>query len=203
MKLYLDGVTDDLSDQLSEEKGDSLQLGLYDEGTAMITFNSNNASIQLEAGKFNSYLQEDGLTEAIDYRALHHETDSSGRELYQRSVKTILQVGEVKNNISFATQLPLDIIPLSNPYSVADTQQLAVRVLFNKTPLANQLVKLWQRLDSKTIQQDIRTNEKGECSFPVNRAGNWMVSAVKMVRLTKNSGAIWQSYRGSCTWGYE
>ena len=202
LQLYLDGVTDDLSNQLSDEKGDSLQLALYDEGTAMITFNSNNSFIELEADKFNSYLQDDGMQNVIDYRTKHHETDSAGKEAYQRSVKTIVQVGDTKNNISYTTTLPLDIIPLTNPYLLKDTGSLAVRVLFKKTPLSNQFVQVWQRTGDSTVRQSYHTNENGEFSFTVNTTGKWMVSTVRMVRLNKD-GANWQSYWGSCTWGYE
>jgi uncharacterized GH25 family protein len=203
LQLYLDDASDDLSELVSEEKGDSLQLGLYDEGTAMITFNSNNASIQLDATKFNSYLQEDGLQEAIEYRTAHHQTDSTGKEHYQRSVKTLIQVGAVKNNISYATRLPLDIVPLTNPYNITGSDSLTARVFLNKTPLTNQLVKVWQRVGSVTTMLEYRTNGKGECTMAVRPAGKWMISTVKMVHLENNEEAAWQSYWGSCTWGYE
>jgi len=203
LQLFLEDATDDLSELVSDEKGDSLQLGLYDEGTAMVTFSSNNSSIHLEPAKFNSYLQEDGLQEAIAYRNSHHETDSTGDEMYQRSVKTILQVGGVKNNISYPTGLPLDIIPLVNPYTITGSDSLGVRILFKKMPLANQLIKVWQRVGTTTTMHEYYSNEKGECMVAIQPLGKWMVSTVKMVHLDDNSDADWQSYWGSCTWGYE
>jgi uncharacterized GH25 family protein len=203
LRLYLSDLTDDLSDQLSDEAGDSLQLSIFDEGTAMVTFNSTNSFIQLDAAKFNAYLKEDGLQNTVDYRAAHNETDSAGREYYQRSVKTLLQVGDVKDNISRNTNLPLDIIPLANPYTFKNNDSLTVRVLFNKQLLSNQLINVWHRLEGKTSKQEYYSNEKGELTFSVSTDGKWMVSTVKMVHLDNDLQAGWQSYWGSCTWGFE
>jgi uncharacterized GH25 family protein len=69
-------------------------------------------------------------------------------------------------------------------------------------PLMNTLVKVWQHKNNKTTKEDLTTDDKGEISFIVETAGEWMVSCVKMERLTDNSKAQWQSYWGSCTWGY-
>jgi uncharacterized GH25 family protein len=203
LQLYLDDITDDISDQVTDEKGDSLQLSIFDEGTPMITFNSANSFIQLDSAKFNTYLKEDGLNSTLEYRAAHNETDSSGREFYQRSVKTLVQVGDKRSNISHATNLPLDIIPAANPYTVKNNDTLSVKVLFKNQPLANQLVNVWQRVNGKTSKQEYRTNSKGGLSFEISASGKWMVSTVKMIHLDNDPKANWQSYWGSCTWGYE
>lgn len=203
LKLYFTGAVDDLSSQLSEDKGDSLQFSVYDECTAMITFNSTNSFIRLDANKFTEYLTEDGLQNAIDYRKQNNTSDSSGRELYQRSVKTIFQVGDKKNNISTPTDLPLDIIPETNPYNIKNNDSLSLSVLFNKKPLTEQLIKIWQRVNNQTSSSQIVTDEKGRIKIKVSAAGKWMISTVKMVHLESNETADWQSFWGSCTWGYE
>jgi len=202
LQLYLDDVTDDIGDQVNDEKGDSLQLSILDEGTPMITFNSTNSFLSLDAVKFNAYLKEDGLQSTLDYRAAHNESDSASKEFYQRSVKTLLQIGDKKSNISHATSLPLDIIPASNPYALGNNDSLSVRILFKKQPLANQLVNVWQRLNNKTTKTEYQTNEKGSIRFAVSTSGKWMISTVKMIHLDQDSAANWQSYWGSCTWGY-
>ena len=203
LQLHLDDLTDDIADQVTAEKGDSLQLSILDEGTPMVTFNSANSFIQLDAAKFNAYLEEDGLTGALDYRRQQQEMDSAGTEYYQRSVKTLLQVGARKSNISHPTGLPLDIIPLSNPYALKDNDSLAVKILFQQKPLVNQLVNVWQRLNGKTTRTVYHTDTKGRLSFVVFTSGKWMVSTVEMLHLENDPAAHWQSYWGSCTWGYE
>ncbi len=204
LHLYLSGVKADLSSALSDKNGDSLQYTLTQEGTAIVVYNGLNSFIELEPAKFNAYLKEDGLRNVISYRQDHRETDSIGRESYQRSVKTILQVGsKYDSSYKQATLLPLDIIPLEHPHLIRDRQKMLVKVLFNKKPLTEQLIKIWFRENNKTSTEELLTDEDGIASFKIKKSGNWMVSTVKMVRLENDPKAQWQSYWGSCTWGYE
>ncbi len=203
LKLYYADIVDDLNDALSDEEGDSLQFSIHEEGTAMVTFNNTNSFIELEAEKFNAYLLEDGLQAAIGYRKQHNETDSIGREFYQRSVKTIVQVGALKTEVyKKQTTLPVDIIPLSHPYKLDNGDTLKVKVLFRGEALANTKIRTWHKLLGKVTDSSFMTNDNGEISFPVNTIGEWMVSCVMMIRLTDDPKAQWQSYWGSLTWGY-
>jgi uncharacterized GH25 family protein len=204
LNLYYGGVRDDLSGYFSEEAGDSLEIQQLDEGTNLVAFNSTNSYIGLDAEKFNAYLQEDGLENVIEYRKQNNETDSMGREFYQRCSKTIFQVGMLKDK-TFATHtgLPLDIIPQQNPYQLKNADSLKVKILFLKNPLPNTLIKLWHRDQAVTYKKDLRTDENGECSLPVTLTGKWMVSTIRMERIENNPTAQWQSYHGSLTWGYD
>lgn len=206
LKLYYADVVDDLDNALSDANGDSLQFSLHEEGTAMVTFNSFNLFVQLEAEKFNAYLLNNGLQHAIDYRKQHNETDSAGREFYQHSVKTIVQVGALKTDVyKKQTTLPVDIIPLSHPYKLDNGDTLKVKVLFKGEPLANTKIRTWHKLMGRVKDTSFISNEKGEISFPVKTAGEWMVSCVAIMQQTETSAAdamSWQSYWGSLTWGY-
>jgi uncharacterized GH25 family protein len=204
---YYGGVKDDLPRKLFPGKGDTLHLRQYDEGTNMLTYNSFNAFIKMEAGKFNEYLTEDGLTDAVNYRTEHNETDSAGREFYQRSVKTIFQVGNVKDETyKQPTSLPLDIIPLSHPYRHMTGAEMSFKILFQNSPLPNTMIKIWHHGKNRVVTTVLTTDENGLVKFPVETNGRWMVSCVKMVRLDRNENSEiyipWQSYWGSCTWGY-
>ncbi|MEO5997547.1 MAG: DUF4198 domain-containing protein [Chitinophagaceae bacterium] len=202
LRLYLQNAKDDLTEQVTAT-GDSLQLAMFDEGTAMVTFNSNNAYIEMDAAKFNDYLREDGLHNAIDEREKNHQANNPGKELYQRSVKTLIQVGTKTNNcFKQPTDLPLDIIAQNNPYLLKNNQPLVVKVLFNKKTLIDYDIRLWHRIHDTTLQQIIKTDQNGEIHFNVNTKGKWMASTVKMNRLKDDPKAEWQSYWGSLTWGY-
>lgn len=204
LKLYFGGVSDDLSKYISEEKGDSIELNMQDEGTNMVAFNSTNTFIEIEAADFNKYLHDDGLANAIEYRKLNNETDSNGREYFQRCSKTLIQVGNVKDKtFSVSTGLPVDIIPLSNPYQLKNDSLLTVKVLFQKQSMANSLIIVWRREKGKTIKSEFISNGYGEISFPISTSGEWMVSTVKMERLQNDPKAQWQSYWASLTWGYQ
>jgi len=204
LKLYYGGVSDDLTRVVTEEEGDSIEYFMIDEGTNLIAFNSNNAFIDLEPGKFNEYLEEDGLLDALEYRKKNNEMGCNGREFYQRCAKTLLQVGEVKDQtFGIITLMPIDIIPFSNPYQLKNKERLRVKIYYKGSPLPNTLVKTWHRVKNKTEKKDLKTDSKGEIVFPVNTTGKWMISTVKMEKLIDNPICDWQSYWGSLTWGYE
>jgi uncharacterized GH25 family protein len=204
LKLFYGGVSDDLSGFLSNEEGDSLQLTMLDEGTNLIAFNSNNSFIETDAAKFNAYLKEYDLQNAIGYRVQHKEKDSVGREYYQSCAKTLLQVGNIKDKTySIATAMPVDIIPAANPYVSKNGELFSVKILYLGLPLPNAHVKIWHRENNKTEKKEMVTNETGEIIFPLTTTGRWMISTVKMERLDNDANAQWQSYRGSLTWGYD
>lgn len=199
----------DISSGLTANKGDSIKLPMQEEGTHMVTFNSTNSSIRLEADKFTEYLKEDGLDEVAAYRREHNEENNPGTEYYQRSVKTIVQVSDkITEACTKPTSLPLDIIPELNPYSVPEQGfkpgivKVKFRVLFKKQPLNNALVKIWYRLPGKGVQMDtLRTNKKGWVTAE-RHPGPYMVSCVKMEPTPAEQEAQWQSYWGSLSFEY-
>ena len=205
LQFYFGGVRDrELSKALSEENGDSIQLAMLDEGTAMVTCGSSNFFQELTPAKFNEYLRKNDLTEALEYREQNNDTSDSGREYYQRSVKTILQIGEkTDKTYKQETDLPLDIIPEDHPYVITKDGNFKMKILFKGEPLSKTKVRVWHRLDNKLSQTEYRTDEEGKFKFFVTASGRWMVTAVKIKRLQNDSKADWQSYWGSLTWGYE
>lgn len=204
LNLYFDDVADKkLGDDLSAAKGDSLQLAMLEEGTVMVTFNTKNSFIDIDAKKFNEYLQEVGLSDALEYRQQNGDTLKNGREFYQRSVKTIFQVGgKMTGAFKQKTDLPLDIIPSDNPYSVDKDGNFKVKIFFQGEKLKKAKVKVWHKLDEKVSEQDYVTDDDGELKFFLATEGEWMISCVHMTRLQNDPQADWQSYRGSLTWGY-
>jgi len=204
LRLYFEDVTDkNCIDNVGGNKGDSLQIAMLDEGTVMLTLNTTNSFIDLEAAKFNDYLREDGLAEALKYREKNGDTTKNGRENYQRSVKTIFQVGSRFTNVfKKRTDLPLDIVPAEHPYNVAKDGDFKVKLFFKGERLKNTQVKVWHKLDSNISQQEYVTDDEGEIKFFLSPEGEWMVSCVKMIRLEDDPKAEWQSYWGSLTWGY-
>jgi len=204
LKIYYGGVSDDLSAVITGAEGDSIEYIMVDEGTNLVAFNSNNSFIEMEPSKFNEYLLEDGLLNALEYREKNNEMGCNGREFYQRCAKTLLQVGDVKDQTSgIITSMPIDIIPSSNPYQLKNKELFRARIFYKKSPLTNTLVKIWHRKNNKTKKIELRSDANGEIVFPVIVSGKWMISTVKMERLPDNPVCEWQSYWGSLTWGYE
>ena len=202
------GLATDISERLGNNKGDSVQLSIMEEGTHMILFNSKNSFIKLKAEKFNDYLKEDGLQTAIDYRKLHNEDSLEGKEYYQRSVKTILQCGNATTNkCTRRTQLPLDIVPEINPYEPIILGRVLEHnrwytIYFNKKPLPKVLVRYWcKKKDGTLVTKQQQSNKKGKVMFE-HEDGQTMISCVYMERIANDTTVHWQSYWGSASFEY-
>ncbi|MCU0340791.1 MAG: DUF4198 domain-containing protein [Spirosomaceae bacterium] len=173
-------------------------------GTHIVALETNSSFIELEPKKFLEYLKEDGLTNAISYRQKNGETQKNGRELYRRCAKTLVQVGETSDaNALKNTGMALEIIPLTNPYSLPKGQPLACQFLFEGKPLKNALVRCWRRVNGKTELELKQSDAQGKATFDLPRKAKaaYMVSVVTMQRLSENPRADWQSTWGSMTFG--
>lgn len=191
-----------LIEQVVPGEGNNLELKLESEGTHLFVMQSNNAFIELEAEKFNAYLQEDGLEDILAYRTKTNTLDKRAREYYQRSAKLLVQVGHTPDDtFSKRVGTPIEIIPLKNPYALKPGDELKFQVVFEGRPLAFALVKVWNRKDNRTTVQNIYTEKDGTLTTRLSNTGMWMVSCVKMVP-AKEAGADWQSYWGSMVFGF-
>jgi uncharacterized GH25 family protein len=181
-------------------------INIEKEGTHVLTLATNSSFIELEPVKFEEYLKEDGLINALDYRKSNGETQKNGRELYRRCAKTLLQVGAIKTDVATqATDLILDIKPAINPYTLSSKQALSCRFRYEDAPMVNALVRCWRRVNNKTEIEFKQTDSQGNATFDLVKKGKgaYMVSTVKMVRLTNNPKADWQSTWGSMTFAIQ
>jgi uncharacterized GH25 family protein len=204
LELFYNGVTDELTSLIPDSlSGDSLTLQFFDEGTAMIAYHSTNKFIELPPEKFLEYLKEDGIHNAVEYRSTHNETDSAGKEFYQRCSKTVVRIGALHDaTYMINCGLPLELIPQQDPYGLKKGQALKVRLLYQNEPVTGALIKLWHRVNGKTEERDLTTDKNGDVHFSPSLLGTYMVSSVKMTRIDSPSKANWQSYWASLTWGY-
>ena len=204
LRLHYGQVEDDLKALVPEEQqGDSLTLQFFDEGTALVAYESTNKHIEIEPAKFHEYLKEDGLLNALEYRLQHGEADSAGREHYKRCAKTLFQVGSTKDNVySKQCGMPLEFIALQHPYSIKNGQSLKFRLLYKGQPDSGALVKIWHRINGKTEKEEMHTNGKGEVAFIMTNAGKYLISAVRMERIENEANADWQSIWASYNFGF-
>jgi uncharacterized GH25 family protein len=166
----------------------------------------NRAYSRQSAERFNAYLETEGLTRALEHRARTHQMHVDGFERYSRAAKSIVLVGGASGGQSqpYVTKplgLPLEIVPLVNPYSEPRPTSFPVRVLYNGGILAGALVKLIN------LEQDLapvdarRSNKSGLVTFTMPQAGSWLVSVVWTKRLENSSEADFETLFASLTFG--
>lgn len=201
--FYWSDVNDSVNQHLSTLPGDSLNISVIDEGTALLAFHSKPGTREMKPTDFEHYLAENRLTHVIDQRKANNNTTKTGKEIYQRCAKTIFQVGSKKDKtFTKKTGLPIDIIPGDNPYSLVKDGDFKVKIYFKGKPLQHAAVRIWHRLNEKITIHNLETDDDGEVTFFISALGEWMVSTVVMEPLKNNPKADWQTYHGSLTWGY-
>jgi len=178
------------------------EISLRSDGTQVLSFTTNSSSIELPPNEFLAYLKEDGLDNAILYREQKGEVEKPGREWYRRCTKILLQVGnQATGTFAEPTGMVLDILPSANPYSMTKPGKVGFQIVYEQKPLANALVRCWQKSSGKTSVAFLRSDSNGTVEFALDKQGDYMISVVNMVRLEAGMEADWQSTWGSLVFG--
>lgn len=181
-----------------------IKLSFDKEGTQVLTMESKNSFIVLDAPKFNDYLKEDGIDNIYALREQKGQLNKPSKEFYRRCAKTLIQVG-AKSDTTFKknTGMPLEIIPLQNPYFSKIGDKMTVKVFFNGKILSDKLIVTWSKTaTTKTRQQKLRTDTNGEMTFVLDKKGQWMISLVHMIPVENNPEGDYQSYWGNLTFEF-
>jgi uncharacterized GH25 family protein len=193
----------DLKPNVKEGMKENLSVTLKEEGTHLITMQTTNSFIELEADKFNEYLKEDGLDDALQYREQHGLIDKTGKESYTRFTKLLIQVGDkYDETYKKSAGFPLEIFVEKNPGNIKVGELVKFKIVFQNKPLFGAKVMVWNRYDNRTTIQPVYTLKNGIVEARISSKGPWMVSVVKMIP-SQDKSADWQSYWGSLVFGVE
>ncbi|MBD2703248.1 DUF4198 domain-containing protein [Spirosoma sp. BT702] len=199
---YIGQSSTDLSSALTGDSYGDVTVSLKSEGTHLFSFTNTPKFLTMKPDSFLLYLEEDGLDNTIAARKQQGNTDKPSRELYQRCVKTLVQVGS-KPDDTFAknTGMKLEIIPTKNPYAQRPGDEALFTILFDNKPVEGALVRYWNRnTANKLTEEKQRSDKQGHATFKL-RAGSNMISLIRMVPHENKAEADWHSYWGSLTFG--
>lgn len=196
----------DRKPQLTLGQASDTAPGFAAPGTYVMAFSTTNVASDLPALRFNDYAAAEGLTLVLSQRAASNTTTKSGRELYSRRGKALIQVGPVaKAPQPYVTNpigLGLEIVPLLNPYALGKSQTLPVRVLYLGRPLAGAMVKLNNlAADAEPVEKHL-TNGNGEAIFAARRSGDWQLNVVWSQPIPRNSQAEFMTTFSSLSFGF-
>lgn len=177
----------DLKNSVKPGTENNLTYKLSNEGTHLFSMTSNTADISLNGADFNAYLEEDGIDDILASRKANNELDKPSRENYTRYAKLLVQSGNNTDGDVFKrkTGLRVEVIPLTNPYTLKSGDYLECEILFEGKPLPHQMVKVWSFIGNRAFLQNAYTENDGKVKFPISNTGPWMVSFVKMVKSEK------------------
>ncbi len=110
-------------------------------GTYLAGVSTKARNIELTAKKFNDYLKHDGVLDILQQREKDNLLDQDAVESYEKHVKAIYQVGDVKTtDWNTALGYPIEFVPQANPYEKYSGESITVQLLLDGKPLPNQLV---------------------------------------------------------------
>nr|WP_298997079.1 DUF4198 domain-containing protein [uncultured Allomuricauda sp.] len=118
-----------------------LAFNTSEAGTYVVGVATKARNIELSAEKFNDYLEHDGVLDMLEQRTNDSLLDQDAVESYEKHIKAIYQVGDIKTN-DWGTVLgyPIEFVPRANPYEKYSGEKLEIQLLLHSEPLSNQLV---------------------------------------------------------------
>jgi uncharacterized GH25 family protein len=148
--------------------------------------------------KFEENLIYEGLETTIDAHKQAGKPMLRIRELFARCAKALVSVGGTTTGNDRAVGLPLELIAETNPYALAATEPLSVRLLYKGNPIAGVLVKSFHADDAASPKL-MRTDAEGRVTLGVTRRGDYLISAVHMTAPAAKEKADWSSLWATLT----
>ena len=199
-------VTDHLRDLKTGSMNQDHMVEFGGPGTHVLVLQTSYAESVLPGIRFNDYLKQEGLTPALELRALTRTKDQPGREIYSRRAKALVQVGPPSDGpqpwVTKPVGLSLEIVPDANPYAAGAGQDLPVHVLMDGRPLAGALVMLNNLdFDGRPLAI-VMTDAAGRAAFKTPRTGSWQLNVLWTKPLKGNPKADYDTTFSSLTFGF-
>jgi hypothetical protein len=176
------------------------------EGQLLLGYQSIRSFVELDADKFNLYLEHEGIEFIRAARIAAGEDDQPAPEYFIRCAKTLLNTNKQKgfwsrfsssaaDNPVYSTKLgyTLELIPLTDPYEVEPGDSLSFELIYRDSPASDLLVQAFTKEEPEQIQK-IRTDAQGRATLTFDKSGTWMVKAVQIQSIIGDPKARWQSY---------
>jgi len=155
-----------------------------DAGLYWLTYQSNDAFVEIASEKYAQYLKDEGLEDVLREREQRGESALPGRDSYARFDKALVRIGDAPaDGFDRVLGLPIELVPETNPFTWERNQELVVRLELDGQPRAGQQVKLMHLAVPFTILL-ARTDEQGRARFTPELAGAWVASTVHQRRAT-------------------
>lgn len=207
LKDFHRGVPRDLRPQLRNGGSFDLAMSGAAPGLHVIAMQSNHATSELPAIRFNDYAREEGLVPILAARKATGKTNTLGRERYSRRAKALIQVGQRSAvDQTLATRpigLKLEIVPDRNPYTLGANRIFPVHVLYNGRRLANATVKLTNLGNDERPVATAVTNRAGQARFRIPTTGTWLLNVIWSEPLRNDPKAEFDTTFSSLTFGYD
>lgn len=164
--------------------------------------------IELRPAPFDQYLQHEGLPHIHVHRQEAGTLGEPGREIYSRSVKTLVRAGTGADGVfTRPAGLDFEIVPSVDPLSLTTGSELPVSLLFEGKPLVDYPIQAGHEgFATEGFAQEARTDASGRAVFRIDRPGTWYIRSLHMMPATPanrlastGETADWRSWWTSLT----
>ncbi len=168
-------------------------------GSYVLGYRSHRRTSVLPADRFETYLEEEGLTHVLKLRAQRGQQQADGVEAFSRCAKALLASGRGEPHLEDRLLgFDLELMAEKHPAQLGSGRVLPVGILFQGDPLPGHPVRaLWE--ENPEVSIDVLSDENGRALFELPRAGVWMVRAVHMIEAGESLDFDWESFWASLT----
>lgn len=156
--------------------------------------------IEMEAGEFEKYLEEEHALEALAWRKEKGESAAKGRELYTKHAKAIIP-GSSGKGAARAVGHALELVPVDDLLAPVEQGEIAVRLLYRGTAVPKARVSLGREgLGAHGYVAHVETDAEGIARFRLEMPGLHFLRAQVMKRRDPaKKDAEWESFWASLT----
>ena len=170
-----------------------MQIAAGKAGHYICSVRTRTRVITLKADKFNHYLVADGLPHIYSLRAKEGTLDQDGVEQYSKSPKVLLKHGDGGGDPCQVVGLPLEIVPLRNPFELHVGDALGVKVLFQGKLLTNAHLGWAHSNEGNEPRGTVRTDDQGKALIPLAKSGLMTIRLTHMTR-PRTKDYEWESF---------
>ena len=189
-----DGKELEFADRSWERDGKMsiLRATLAEPGNYIIGLSNYPQKVTLDGDEFNYYLRYEGLLDQIDEREDLGESGTEVVEEYQKFAKALVQAGAQQSD-NFAQELghEVEIVPITNPYTLGVGDVFRARVLRDGEPLQNMRVFATHEghlpVDDEGIYDEavkVQSDADGVIEFEITATGKWYVRFIDLRRVS-------------------
>ncbi len=169
------------------------------DGDMLVGYQSKPSYVELEAEKFNGYLEDEGIAFIRELRIKAGTDESPAPEFFVRCAKALIQNAAMPGTLyDVRLGYELELVLQANPAGLVPGDELDVLLLKEGEPVGGLLVQAFSQSAPDNVQK-IRTDERGMARVQIDGTGIWLIKAVNIQPLQDPAENSWLSHWASYT----
>jgi len=187
-------VHPDSSLWFEENNQTMLKIKTRKEGTGVLGVSTSTRVGNFTPESFISNMKHEGLLNVLEERKNTGEDVNPVRKKYSKHVKAIFQVGdELSEEYKTILGYAIEFVPMTNPYSLTLGDELAMKLLIDGQPVAEEMVyasyndTFGHANDGSALDAyQMKTDENGMIRVKITDVGHWYFRTVNLKKSTES-----------------